>query len=298
MYKKPPIYLINLKHDKARKERVLKQLSSLKIDPYIITAYDGHDSHFPFYKYRQYVKGRWWDKEIFKPGAFACYLSHIKCWKAAVKNNAAYSIIIEDDILINPYAFKEFNPDIITNTFDLIFINSGVVKFLELLPDQREIYPNNFTPLNIVLLNLLQRNAFHDELWPGSFGYIVSKKGANKLLQMAKNEGICMGVDYAMVFNSLHYADISTIYKLQNLPSYVNIYLNNLKDNIRDPDYKRIELDSYIYSPPALISHIDGEGSRINHKIFYNFDVFDYKYTFLYKVIKSIKDLTNSKIKK
>ena len=96
-----PVYFINLERDQERREIGIKQLHKIGIKPHIISAYNGHQKNFSFYKYRHLSRGKWWDKNVFKPGAFACYLSHAKCWRKIAAGNSPYGMILEDDIIIN-----------------------------------------------------------------------------------------------------------------------------------------------------------------------------------------------------
>ena len=120
----------------------------------------------------------------------------------------------------------------------------------------------------------LNHNKFNDNLTPGGDGYIVSKKGAVKLLKMMEQDKICMGVDYAMIFSSLTDNDLDIIKNLNEIPHYLQVYLDNINDDATSLNYKKISLDSYIYNSPALITINDIE-SDIKHGIFTDFNVFN-----------------------
>ena len=270
-----PVYLINLEHEYKRRQNSLKQLDELEINPRIISAYNGHQKNFPFYKYRHLSRGKWWEKDVFKPGAFACYLSHAKCWKEIAMGNAPYALILEDDMIINQEEFQKFNIDNIPTSFDILFINIGVTRLLKLTSFKKDQFTEDFFPLRKTLLDLLIHNKFNDDLTPGAYAYIVSKQGALKLLKMMDKDKICMGVDYAIIFNSLKNQDINIIRDLKKTPHYLQVYLNNLKDDISSTGYQRNSLDSYIYTLPALVSPYDGE-SNIKHDIFTGYNVFEY----------------------
>lgn len=267
-----PIYLINLKKDRHRRVNSIKQLNDIGLRPNIISAYNGHQYDFPFYKYRNLSRGIWWDKNVFKPGAFACYLSHSKCWKMISTGDDSYGIILEDDIKVNKDAFEKFNIDI--KEFDIIFINFGVTRLLKLIEYKIDAQDNAFVPLNDVLTNLLINNKFENRLSPGSYGYIVSKKGASKLLKMMEREKICMGVDFAMIFNSLSNQSIEQIKQLKSLPLYLQHYLDNINELSFYSDPNRVILNSYIYNFPPLISHNDDGESSLKHEILQSFDIF------------------------
>jgi len=269
-----PVYLINLEHDLERKEDSIKQLHELEITPIVIPACNGHQKDFPFYQYQNLSRGKWWDKNVFKPGAFACYLSHAKCWKEIAMSAAPYTMILEDDMIINKEAFQKLDLHNKLNSFDIIFINQGVTQFLKFTSFNETVPNNSFISLNETILDLFVHNEFNN-LQPGSYGYIVSKKGANKLLQIMEYDKICMGVDYAMIFNSLNNNDIERIKKLKEIPYYLQIYLDNISNDASSSNHKRISLDSYICTLPALVTHNYNPTSSIKHEIYTDFNIFN-----------------------
>ena len=282
------VYLVNLERDHERRERTTGQLSQLGITPIVVTACDGHAKNFSFSKYRKYSRGKWWDSSVFKPGAFACYLSHIKCWERIAQNSAPYGVVLEDDIIINLESFSKFTVDRnVESEFDIIFINHGVCRLFSMLSERDRHLNDSFMRLNWLFVQLVLKNKFHNNLSPGSYGYICSKKGAKNLLRITNKEGIYMGVDFAMLFNSLENADLNDISKLNNLPKYVRIYLESIKDNA-DSGENRITLNSFLCIPTPLVSHIDTEESRIKHDVLHSFEIFDKKMTILHKIMHLI----------
>jgi len=290
-----PVYLINLEHDTLRKDNSVKQLDALYINPVIISACNGHQKKFPFHQYSHLSRGKWWDKTIFKPGAFACYLSHAKCWEKISTGSSPYAMVLEDDIIINQEAFKQFGMKDLPNSFDVIFINYGVTQFLNFTSFKPTELKNGFIPVKESLRDLIIHKHFND-VQPGSYAYLVSQKGAKKLLQIMTRHKVCMGVDYAMVFHSLDKKDIEDIQKLHNKPLYVQCYLNNLRDDSLAQNYKSIILDSYIYTHATVVEHDYSPKSSIDHEVYAEFNVF--KYNFFNKIITAIKKLPTYFFKK
>lgn len=272
--KQLPVYLINLAQDIERRGRCLEQLAAIGIKPHLISAYNGHQEDFPFYRYRHLSRGKWWYRNVFKPGAFACYLSHARCWRQVAAGNSNYALILEDDIIIDEQAFSEF--DINLNSFDIIFVNWGVRRLLGHTMTAEGLPDSGLVALNELLVSLMEKGEFSDNLTPGAYGYIVSKCGAVKLLALMEREKICMGVDYAMIFGTFSDRDIERIRGLESIPSYVHNYLDNIgdRDFYSNPD--RITLDAFVSVGSALVSHNDGGESRLQHSVFREFDVFNY----------------------
>lgn len=289
------VYLINLDHANQRRKKSIYQLDKFDINPIIIHAYNGHQTNFPFHQYRHLSRGKWWDKNTFKPGAFACYLSHAKCWEQIAIGKEPYALILEDDMIINDKAFQKFITQNIPSNFDILFINSSISLLLDLTSFDEIQKSDHFVPFNKILMNLLIHNKFNDSLTPGGYGYMVSKKGAIKLLQMMKKDRICMGVDYAIIFNSLNNKDIEKIKKLPYIPNYLQVYLNNLHDDTLNSNSKRVELSSYIYALSPPISYHHGE-SDIRHDVVSDFSVFNMDQNF-FNSMKLFMKATTKKLK-
>lgn len=269
-----PVYLINLKRDAKRRRQSAKQLMQAGINPIITEAFDCHNKYFPFYEYRNLSRGKWWDYYKFKPGAFGCYLSHAKCWQQISVGDAPYGLILEDDILINEQSFENFELNNEIESLDVVFINAGVTRLLNLasssIPDDTE-----FVSVDKLIKDLLINERFNDELTPGGYGYLLSKKGAKKLLQIMRREKACMGVDYAILFSSLSDETLRLTKNLSYVPKYLQIYIENLEEKNFYDDMHRILLNSYVTTLPAIVSHDDTGKSSLNHEILLDFDLFN-----------------------
>lgn len=269
-----PVYLVNMAHDIERRTRCNEQLAAIGVHPHLIPAYNGHQEGFPFHKYRHLSRGKWWHRNVFKPGAFACYLSHARCWSEIAAADNGYGLVLEDDIIIDKQAFADF--EITLASFDIIFVNWGVRRLLDHALQAEGEPGSGMVALNELLVSLLEQGEFSDNLTPGAYGYIVSKRGASKLLAIMEREKICMGVDYAMIFGAFRDRDIETIRGLEAIPSYVQDYLDNIGDSDFYEKSERITLDAYVSFAPALVSHNDSGESRLQHGVFREFDVFNY----------------------
>lgn len=76
-------------------------------------------------------------KNVFKPRASACYLSHIKCWEKIVNGNIPFTLILEDDIQSNKVGTlltSAFEPMKISQKFHSgNFINQKLQKYKKCL---------------------------------------------------------------------------------------------------------------------------------------------------------------------
>lgn len=264
-------YVINLPKAQERKKSITSELSKLGINPVFISALDGHDKSFPFHRYKKYSGSFWRRKDDFKPGAFACYLSHSLCWRKITQSKSPISMVLEDDVCIDHQAFLSFAFENYLDDFDVIFITesarrltnkSGVLKkFISVSEQLKEAVFEHH----------------HEKRMPapGGYGYIVSLKGAHKLLQMMESRKISMGVDFAMLFNSLKLTDLKKFMNLSahQIPFPMDHYIDTERENLL-AGVKPIELDSYIYTPAAIVNVKDFPSS-INHSYFMSNDVFN-----------------------
>ena len=246
------------------------------MEPRVVSAVDGHDESFNFAKFSHLIRGRWWDADRFKPGAFGCFLSHAKCWRQVRDGSTPLTLICEDDLVVEPGPFATLVSGSFPDDFDIIFINAGLVRFIEEGFEQGARPSDRFLRVDQSLMRLVEREAFTDLLTPGSYGYIMSQTGASKMLELMQREKVCLGADYAMVFGSLPETDLERIREHPARSRYLEIYLENCADDARrSTGDRRPHLTSYIWNGDPVIRHRSEFGSSINHQKFLSFDVFE-----------------------
>jgi len=130
-------------------------------------------------------------KDIRTKGGIGCYLSHYKIWEKMINQNLDNIIIIEDDIITDADA-AEFNAYInsIPNDYDI-----GILSWFKLWFDLL----NN--PNKNIIINKYWNQYDSINVFSGA-GYLVSKKGAQKLIKNAFP--ICYQVDaYMNILNNV-----------------------------------------------------------------------------------------------
>lgn len=110
-------------------------------------------------------------------GSVGCWVSHYRVWQDIINTSATYSIVLEDDVIIEK-KFKEKINRIFAaapELADIIFLNTGN----NYLHNRRAIVNDVFfVPYQI-------RN--------GAFGYILTAQGAAKLINMVPNTKVARG---------------------------------------------------------------------------------------------------------
>ena len=255
-----PIFVINLESQQERRSNILRQFKDSSLTPILVAAYDGHDPKFPFPRFR-HLAGRFWDNESeFKPGAFCCYLSHAECWRKIAAGEAEFALVLEDDVTINAQEIANFSIEN-RQEVDLVFVNQRTSRYLELLPAP----VGDRVDLGDLIARLIVNGTFAKRIpTPGADGYVVSKSGAKKLLYMVHTRKICMGVDYALLLNSLDAKQIEALRKIDSadLPFSTRCFLANEKRLSTAP----ISLNSFIHTGIPLVEHGHFK-SAIRHEV-------------------------------
>jgi len=166
------INFIVLKRDKERNTYIRKLIKNNNINYYnIIDATDGKNIDLKYYidnNYITYLASR--DMRL---GAIGCAISHIKLWETFLKNNDNLLIVMEDDVYLMP----DFNENLyhyinhLPKNFDISY----------LLIHPNKLYQNKFN--NSIHINKYVKKGFGQ--W-GTVAYILSKKGANRLIKLCK----------------------------------------------------------------------------------------------------------------
>lgn len=245
-----PIYIVNLRRSVARRRHMKRQFVGTGHRPTVLRGFDCHAPGFPFPRYKD-LFGPWWNRQhSFKPGAFGCYLSHAKAWREVAFGCSPIGVVLEDDVLVNKVDFDKCLEDLAGLRFDVVFINQRMHDWLRLPGRPPEPSQPLLHGVASLLYDFCLSGIFRDGVrCPGTDGYVVSKKGALKLLYMMQSRKIRVGVDYAMVLNTLTDDHLETLNGMSaDLPSGMRWWLHT---ELRD--WKRegpIRLDNYIYSPP------------------------------------------------
>lgn len=268
-----PVFMVNLKRNIERREITSKRLQGVGITAQVSYGLDCLDPKFCFSEYKEYSSNFWGDENEFKPGAFGCYLSHARYWEFLLDTNAPYAVIVEDDVIPNEEAFERLNLTELPNDFDFISLNEAPFRWVEKLrKTDCHVSNSSFLPFSSILSNLIEHNIFIDKIPAnGAYGYLVSRRGAKKMLENLYVQKVCMGVDYAMLFNSLTDTEIIRLQKRVNL-----LLLDKLKFYVENIYKKRFahKLNSYIYTNDYLFS-IDWDfPTSLNHNLFISNEVF------------------------
>lgn len=189
------VYVINLKKDIIKKQKIANILESFKLNHLFIDAIDANKKNhlnldgYNVTKRKLFLGRELIDKEI------AITNSHIKALNTFLKSKLKYGLILEDDIEI-PLIFVSVLRKItsINYEWDVIrFINKP--KFLKLKGRKVFILDSQHSLIRL------------PKLPGGGYAYIVSRRGAKKIIKMTWNYyhpiDILLGQTWKTNLNSL-----------------------------------------------------------------------------------------------
>lgn len=188
--------IVNLKKRRDRKQNIINAFKSVDFkETYsFYEAIDGNKikenlEMFNLFKGNDFASRR---------GFIGCALSHYNIWINLLKDQKNdYYVIFEDDIELCNGFTEYFNnvTDIMKNfleKIDILFLGyHDSIRFVN--TNINDSYKNN-----VIELNHFNKNDYIG----GTFGYIITKNGAKKMLQYIENNGIKHGIDYVIKINT------------------------------------------------------------------------------------------------
>ena len=201
-----PVFVINRNGDAERLSAFREAADSRGVPFERLVALDGHRPGFPFALYDDLIGAHFWGEDQAKPGAIGCYLSHRRAWQTVLDLDLERALICEDDALLNESTERlESKADLLA-PFDLLFANGRMAALCAAMsagrqasiPDIYAWVASNGGPKKLGL-----------KPSPGADCYVITKRGAERLLALTAEQKIICGVDWAMIWNALGSADDS-----------------------------------------------------------------------------------------
>jgi glycosyltransferase involved in cell wall biosynthesis len=217
------IVWINLDRCNERKKYMENILKNINIKHTRISAIDGQTDNLSKYNM---INNNMSNSEI------ACLLSHIKAINYLATLQGDYFLILEDDIVFdNVRYFTKDLKTIITNSPDFDILIIGKYTDLNITINDEYIKYHIISESN-------KNNDFYNLYISGTFSYVISRKGINKIIKFAKYEEnnflIEKSISVADLF--LYYNTNTVIYKYsyiatRNLDSFIHSTHLNYQTN-------------------------------------------------------------------
>lgn len=180
------LLIINLEKRKDRKAEMIKIFNSLNVTDYhFFNAVDGYnvDANHPYLKYFRHDNG-----SMHRRGIMGCALSHYTIWEElTVDCQYDTYVVLEDDVVLAKDFKNRLDEYIkqINERMDFVFIGMTVEK------DNYDSSRNIYQHVQSYSIHPLTRSLFAG----GAFGYIITKNGANKLIDYIAIHGISIAID-------------------------------------------------------------------------------------------------------
>lgn len=181
------IKVVNLERRKDRREKIAEALKDIPYDIY--KAVDGSSITITPEIMNLFMGNDFGNRK----GVIGCALSHYYLWKQLVDDSLDYYFILEDDITVTN-DFKTKIEKLKQETCDLCFLGYHMYS-----KDRNASYDDK----DGYSVQAFQPNLFVG----GTFGYFITKKGAQKMLDYVAKHGIKHGIDYVIKIASLDFLE-------------------------------------------------------------------------------------------
>ncbi|NVO25745.1 glycosyltransferase family 25 protein [Donghicola mangrovi] len=199
------VFSLNLDRDITRFEAQQASLKAQSIDVTRIPALRGASLPEVIY---DFVPGL--NPE--EPGTVGCFLSHIRSWEALLKSDADWGVILEDDAMIEEGFFEILNR-IDCPKHDLTFINNRMVP---LDADGDELVVS-------IIEAILSRKDLQ-QIACGGDGYILTRSGAEELLELVRKCGVKSDVDWFLLYCAIGDNGLSNISDNQSFHRKISFF--------------------------------------------------------------------------
>ncbi|MEM1299813.1 MAG: glycosyltransferase family 25 protein [Pseudomonadota bacterium] len=195
-----PVLVINRDQDTDRLAAFQQSAQRFSVEFERIPALDAHAPDFSFADYAGLIGDHFWGEAVAKPGAIGCFLSHRRAWQHVLDFNLPIALICEDDaeFLRDPTGLSALLGE--ASEFDVIFANRRLARWA------RAVSGEPAEQLSSVVAALAAKGgpkALGLKPTPGGDCYLVSARGASRLLALTAEQRITCGVDWAMIIQAL-----------------------------------------------------------------------------------------------
>ena len=179
---------VNLKRRPDRREQMIKRFESANITNYEFfdavdgTKLDPNDEAYNLFKHS--------NTGVFKPGAVGCALSHYNIWKNIVSDDKYNPyVIFEDDATLSQNFKSELEKFLSDMTHDTSIVHIG--NHIHSNHPETKKWLNIYRHDTSYTIHPLNKTMYGG----GTFGYIITKEGARKLLNYIWENGIQHEID-------------------------------------------------------------------------------------------------------
>jgi len=230
-------FVINMERDRDRYDRLERELSAYDFTrTYRVPGVQG--SALPDQLCLKLTND---PNSLKTKGAVGCFLSHVRAWEKVAASETSASVILEDDAILQNWELLssiDFPQD-----FDVIFANNRVSGFS--------------ADISLVEFHEVEKSLTfidHHGKAVGGDCYILSKRGAGRLLDRCRVDGYFGHVDIRILAYSLSYE------KIDVLPEYS--WVKGAVQRVFKVCNGENVVKAYSLTPSLCLHIVNGETSR------------------------------------
>lgn len=195
-----PVFVINRAKDTERLLGFSKSCRKWGIQFDRLEAVNCAAPDFDFRPYEKDIAETFYGKTQFLRGAVGCFLSHSAAWRKLLESDFSHAVICEDDaVFLGPIPRRACDYQM-PEDFDLVYLNqrlSGSRSHPSESIGSFFRFSSVFDSAKAILTASKLMSA------PGGEGYLLSRRGAGKILRIFQEMRIYMEVDWFLFFHSL-----------------------------------------------------------------------------------------------
>lgn len=197
-----PTFCISLPSDKAKRRFISEQARRLSLESFsFLDAVDGRSVSRDVYTERGLYDdalARRYETSSVSASNIALCLSHFRLWSAIASAGHPATMILEDDAVFHGRRIAALDPYMFPPEWDIVFMDS---------------YVRHKPPRGRIHGTLFSMESYRG----GTAGYLVSSRGARKLLRMA-SVPVCHPIDHYMWWYNSHRIEGREPWKNMELP--------------------------------------------------------------------------------
>lgn len=193
--------VINRAQDTGRLQRFNAKAEAFGWTVRRLPAFDAHRAGFPFFAFADLIGPHFWGGDDVKPGAIGCFLSHRRAWEEVVRGDAPMVLICEDDMSFRETPERLTVAAVALGEFDILFANDRLAAWAG---DAGAVVPLPEAVRRIAASGAPPSRA------PGADCYLLTRRGAERLLEITARDRIVCGVDWALVMSGADTAVLSS----------------------------------------------------------------------------------------
>jgi len=196
-----PVLVINRAVDRSRWQGFNAAAERVGVKPMRVVACDGHEDGFLTPENAALIGPTFWGRLAIKPGALACFISHRTAWQAILDAGYEAALICEDDARLIENTDRVAAMLTSVQPADMLFANDRMAAWAAEVSRDTEI---RSAAEAISELGDAGGPAAHGlKRAPGGDAYVLTHRGAERLLDVTCRQKILCGVDWAMIWNCL-----------------------------------------------------------------------------------------------